>query len=277
MVTLQAARASLKQLLTAAEIQTPALEANLLLEAATGRRMEPPYEGALSEEEWGRAFSFAKKRCEGFPIQYLLGRWPFMDFELAVGPGVLIPRQDTETVCEQAIALAKKMAAPPACILDLCSGSGAIALAMKRAFPAAQVTAVELSQEALFYLRLNGEGALLVKQGDVFTYQSCLAAGSVQLLTANPPYLTEGEMACLQREVTFEPAMALAGGEDGLLFYRHIARAYRPALSPGGVLVFEIGALQRQAVEEICRREGYSAVGCKKDLAGNDRCVFAVR
>ena len=276
MVEVRTAKQELKKRLKEGGIQEAALEAGLLLELTTGRAVYEQGGLPLTDPQWTKALALAEKRCEGYPIQYLFGRWPFMNIELFVGPGALIPRQDTESVCEKAVELGKKMDPAPAHILDLCSGTGAIALAMKEAFPAAKVLAVEVSDEAMPYLIKNGKGKIGIVQSDIFTFHTALPAGVFQLILANPPYLTQEEMGHLQREVACEPALALDGGEDGLQFYRHIAAAYRQALCPGGALVFEIGAQQRQQVEEICRLAGYRSTGWSTDLSGLDRCVWAI-
>lgn len=250
------------------------------------------------------------------PLQYLCGTWSFLDFDLAVGPGVLCPRADTEVVAEAAAGTLAGIAAPK--VLDLCAGTGCLGLGVKRFCPAAQVTCVEKSPEAFVYLEKNcrcalkGQGrqtenlleptafeeaeapvfdwgpalnALRAKpayavqpvQGDLFTYWQGLPEGGLDLIVSNPPYLTAAEMQELQPEVAREPAMALEAGEDGLVFYQALAQHYQKALCPGGALVLEIGWQQRQAVTALLDENGWTDIECRKDFGGNDRCVIARR
>lgn len=292
------ARRQLAARLTAAGCPDPDFDAQELLRLVL--KADPLLAAVLlTETELQRLAELCEKRCSRYPLQYLLGRWPFLDFDLAVGPGVLIPRADTETVCEAAAACIRGLAAPKA--LDLCAGSGALALGLKRLVPQAEVTALEKSPDALRYLRQNARTALrgpaqfhamqggkaadlaaewaapaiAVAEGDVFAYQDALAPASLDLIVSNPPYLTGPEMAALQPEVAFEPPMALDGGPDGLMFYRHIARAYRPAVRPGGALVLEVGWQQADAVSALLLQNGWQAVETRQDLGGNTRAVLA--
>lgn len=278
--------------LAAAGCPDAAFDARLLVREAIGadpRLAETP----LTAPEAARLAELCAARQQRQPLQYLLGRWPFLDFTLAVGPGVLIPRADTEIVCEAAAEClrpaqgAQGPAAPRA--LDLCAGSGALALGLRRLVPNARVAALEKSPEALCYLRRNaaealrgllpdwkeGEPAVEVIEGDVFTYQRQLPPASLDLIVSNPPYLTGAEMAARQPELLWEPALALSGGADGLAFYRHIAAAYRAALRPGGALVLEIGAAQGPAVTALLEQHGWQAIGTRRDLSGNPRAVIA--
>ena len=206
-----------------------------------------------------------------------------LDFEVQVGEGVLIPRQDSEAVCLKAIDLLKGQKAPA--VLDLCAGSGCLGLAVKSRYPAAQVTAVEKSAEALPWLEKNAaealpgydaaHPALNVQQGDVFAWNKGQAEGQFDLILANPPYLTAEEMRTLQPEVEFEPAMALDGGEDGLDFYRHIAAAYRPLTKQGGWLVMEFGWQQWEPVKALLEAAGWQDVQRILDAEGRDRGAAA--
>lgn len=284
--------------LAAAGCPDPAFDARELLRLVI--RGDPLLTAApLTMPQAQQMAALCEKRAGRYPLQYLLGRWPFLDFDLAVGPGVLIPRADTETVCEAAAACIRGLAAPR--VLDLCAGSGALALGIKRLVPAAEVTALEKSPDALRYLRQNAQTALrgpaqfgamqggpaaelaaewaapaiTVAEGDVFSYQDALAPASLDLILSNPPYLTGAEMNALQPEVAFEPPMALDGGPDGLAFYRHITRAYRPAVRSGGALVLEVGWQQADAVSALLLQSGWQAIETRKDLGGNTRAVLA--
>ena len=215
------------------------------------------------------------------PLQYLRGRWPFLGFELAVGPGVLCPRPDTEVVAQAAAELIAGLEAPR--VLDLCAGTGCLGIGIKFFCPSAQVTCLEKSPEAFAYLARNvrealpGQEAAEPVQGDLFDYWRTLAPGSLDLIVSNPPYLTTAEMTALQPETAREPALALEAGEDGLDFYRAIAADYQQALRPGGALALEIGWTQAAAVTELLRQAGWREIQCIRDYGGNDRCITARR
>lgn len=271
---------SVRRRLEAAGVEDAAFDAGVLVEtqAGEGWRWQDP---DLDETALARLEELAARRAAREPLQYILGRWPFLDFELAVGPGVLCPRTDTELLAEEG---AKRLAgkSSPA-VLDLCAGSGCVGLGVKRLCPAARVTCLEKSPDAFRYLERNAASALpgfdgtrpavTCVQGDVFEYQRRLAPESLDLIFSNPPYVTDEEMERLDPEVRREPAMALRADREGLAFYEHIAPAYLPALRPGGWLAVEIGWQQGAAVQAIFRAAGYEAVACIPDLEGRDRVV----
>ena len=278
MVKWQDVRCSVIASLEENSIQDAALEADLLFELITKTKALGQKDYIFTDEQESNLYSFLEKRVAGYPIQYLFEEWHFLDFSVQVGPGVLIPRQDTEIVCEQAIFLGSKMDNTPTNIIDLCSGSGIIAITMKKAFPSANVTAVEKEESAFDYLKRNTcENNIVAKQGDVFFYQEELERERIDIIVSNPPYLTAEDMRNLQKELTHEPAEALYGGEDGLLFYKHITNAYFSCLKKGGVLVFEIGNKQKEAVISLCEQAGFAEIGSKKDYNGNNRCVWAIK
>lgn len=269
-------------MLQASGCPDPDFDAVELTRLATGqdpRLSETP----LTEEQAARLARLAALRFERRPLQYIEGKWGFLDFEVQVGEGVLIPRQDSEAVCLKAIDLLKGQKAPA--VLDLCAGSGCLGLAVKSRYPAAQVTAVEKSAEALPWLEKNAaealpgydaaHPALNVQKGDVFAWNKGQVEGQFDLILANPPYLTAEEMRTLQPEVEFEPAMALDGGEDGLDFYRHIAAAYRPLTKPGGWLVMEFGWQQWEPVKALLEAAGWQDVQRILDAEGRDRGAAA--
>ena len=271
--------AAVRDRLEAAGIPDAAFEAAQLYMLATGRDARLSGGAPLSAFEQKKLDALCEKRCARFPLQYLCGEWDFLDLTLKVGPGVLIPRADTETVAEAAIEAARE-AWPGAAVADLCSGTGAIALGVATHVPGARVTAVELSPDALAYLRANNAACgcpLCVVQADVLRWQEECAPGSFDVIVSNPPYLTAEEMQHLQPEVAQEPAMALEAGDDGLVFYRALALHYRQALRPGGALVLEIGWQQRQAVMELLAGNGWADIECRRDYGGNDRCIIAHR
>lgn len=265
--------------LTAAGCPDADFDARELFRLVTGvdlRLTDQPLTAAQAD----RLETLTVRRADREPLQYLCGSWPFLDFELAVGPGVLCPRADTEVVAEAAAGLLAGMQKPK--VLDLCAGTGCLGLGVKRFCPDAVVTSLEKSPEAFRYLEQNAKNALhrpaaTPVQGDLFTYWETLPEGELDLIVSNPPYLTAAEMQQLQPEVAREPAMALEAGADGLVFYRAIAEHYQKALRPGGALALEIGWQQREAVTALLAENGWVEIACKKDYGGNDRCVTARR
>ena len=234
----------------------------------------------LTAEQAAKLEALTARRATREPLQYLCGSWPFLDFELVVGPGVLCPRADTEVVAEAAAQMLAGVQAPK--VLDLCAGTGCLGLGVKRFCPEADVTCVEKSPEAFRYLKKNAvsalkQGTARAVEGDLFTYWQGLPEGELDLIVSNPPYLTAAEMQQLQPEVAREPAMALEAGEDGLVFYRALAEHYQNALRPGGALALEIGWQQREAVTALLAANGWVDIACRKDYGGNDRCILARR
>ena len=265
--------------LTAAGCPDADFDARELFRLVTGadlRLADQPLTAAQAD----RLETLTVRRAAREPLQYLCGSWPFLDFELAVGPGVLCPRADTEVVAEAAAGLLAGVQKPK--VLDLCAGTGCLGLGVKRFCPDAVVTSLEKSPEAFRYLEQNAKNALhrpaaTPVLGDLFTYWETLPEGKLDLIVSNPPYLTAAEMQQLQPEVAREPAMALEAGADGLVFYRAIAEHYQKALRPGGALALEIGWQQREAVTALLAENGWVEIACKKDYGGNDRCITARR
>jgi len=193
-----------------------------------------------------RYFELIARRRAGEPMQYILGEWEFYGLRFAVGPGVLIPRPETEMLVELALRNAKN-----AKIIDLCAGSGCVGLSIAHHCPNAQVHLIELSSQAMLYLRQN---AARYPNAHVYHEDIFNSAFSIQhsaLIVANPPYVPSEEIAELSREVQQEPALALDGGEDGLDFYRGIAKHWLPRLAPGGMLAMECGEGQADTIAAI--------------------------
>ena len=183
------------------------------------------------------------------PLQYILGETEFMGLTFHVGPGVLIPRADTEILVEKALECMK----PGARVLDIGTGSGAIAVSLAKLGRQAQVTAVDVSDRALEIARRNAErngAAVEFVKSDCF---SALKGRKYDMIVSNPPYISEDEMRGLMPEVTREPELALFGGADGLDFYRRISREAPEYLNEGGCLLFEIGWLQKDAVSALVK------------------------
>lgn len=274
-----------------------AFEALCLVRAALDGQ-DPRLAGALTEPQAVRLRALCARRAAREPLQYILGRWPFLDVELEVGPGVLIPREDTEILCLAAADCLRRMGAPAddsfAALLggwpdgpdsrpaqgtprlaDLCAGSGCVGLGVCRLAPTAQVTAVEKSPAAWPYLCRNTAGSRVTPvQADVFGAEETLEGG-LWVIASNPPYVTAAEMAALAPELAFEPRMALYAPDEGLAFYKYFAAHWRRLLAPGGWMAFEIGAAQGADVEGILQAAGASYVQRLADGAGRDRVVRA--
>lgn len=218
-----------------------------------------------------------RRRLAGEPLQYILGTWDFYDLTLKVGPGVLIPRPDTETVCDLALEEMKHQRNPV--VADLCAGSGCIGAVLLKHHYTAKLFSVENSHAAIPYLEENlapyGRRATVV-EGDVLN-PSCLPLPLLTGIVCNPPYLTQEEYASVQRELYYEPKSALVAPEEGLLFYRVVAEKYRSLLAKDGFLIFEIGYRQSGAVHAILEKAGYSEVKCFKDYGNNWRAVSAIK
>ena len=226
-------------------------------------------EEEMPEEQAGEYMLVLKKRAERIPLQYIIGETEFMGLRFKVNSGVLIPRQDTETLVEEALKLVK----PGMKVLDLCTGSGCVIISILHNAVDVEGYASDISRQAINVAkenaRLNGT-PVLFETSDLFDHLT----GTFDMIVSNPPYIKTEEIAKLMPEVrSFEPTEALDGKEDGLYFYRRIVEEAGAYLNPGGYLLFEIGYDPGVAVSELMHRAGYCAVTVKKDLAGNDRVV----
>ena len=207
------------------------------------------------------------RRIKGEPLQYILGEWEFYSLPFYVGKGVLIPRADTELLVDLALERIK----PNHRVIDLCSGSGAIAIALAKNCEA-EIYALEKYDEAINYLEkniaLNKAKVTIIKQ-DIFDFNP---AKKFDLIVSNPPYIKEAELADLQKEVQYEPMTALSGGKDGLIFYRHIATLVKH-LNEGGAIMVEIGCTQGAEVSEIFKAAGLETT-IHNDLNGLQRVII---
>jgi release factor glutamine methyltransferase len=256
------------------------LDAELLATLAFGRtRVElyTHFDQPLGDPELAAYRTLVQRRMAGESVAYILGRKEFWSLDLEVDARVLVPRPDTETLVEQALELLKGMHDDVRAlrVADIGTGSGALALALKKERPGDEVFAVDVSPDALDVARANASRLGLdvtFLQGDLV---SPLAGhGPFDLIASNPPYIPSQEIAGLSPEVQREPRLALDGGEDGLMLVRRLASEARKVLAPMGALAMEIGAGQAAAVMEILRTEGYENIGARKDLAGIERVVF---
>ena len=214
------------------------------------------------------------KRKKGIPLQYILGEWEFYGLPFKVGKGVLIPRADSELLVD--LVVEEFDCDGEKYVLDLCSGSGALGIAVAKNCRDAKVTLVEKSRKAFGYLKqnvdLNGVKANSIR-ADIFKWKPESAA---DIVICNPPYITKEEMHTLQKEVKREPVAALFGGRDGLKFYRFLSKSAHDFLKVGGKMFVEIGYSQGEEVSDLFKAAGFEQVEVFKDLCGNDRVVSAV-
>ena len=267
-----------KALLTTTGCPDPDIDARWIAEDGLGMtRQELRFEAdrAITLEQQMKLEAMLDRRAAGEPVQYVLGSADFMGLKFHVGPGVLIPRQDTETLVEAALINLRARPGSPA-VLDLCAGSGCIGLSLASLAPDARVTLADVSKEALDMARRNmhelGVKAEL-RQGDLF---GAVGRECFDVIASNPPYIRRDELDTLQREVRFEPRLALDGGEDGLDFYRRIAADAPKHLAAGGSVYLEVGAGQAGDVLALLTQSLDCAVaGTIKDLNGIERVVYA--
>ena len=264
--------------LEAAGIPDPQVDAELILSHVTGLdRMNMRLMGAneLTNEQEQRFSSLLLSRAKRVPVQYLLGVQYFYGLPFQVDERVLIPRQETEELCEWGLSFLKKCPSPST--LDLCTGSGAIAVTLKHECPAASVTASDLSADALSLAQHNAHqnGAdVTFVQGDLW---EPLKGRTFDLILSNPPYIPTLDCESLQEEVMQEPRMALDGGTDGLDFYRRIAQEAESHLKPGGMIAVELGIGEAEAVADFFRAAGLTDVTIRKDVYGIERMVGGLR
>ena len=262
----------------AAGVPDPRIDAEWILCHVTGLdRMSMLMQGAtaLTSEQEQRFSSLLLSRAGRKPLQYLLGTQVFYGLDFHVDERVLIPRQETETLCEWGIQHLRRLNQPKA--LDLCTGSGAIAVTIKHECPHAAVTAADLSTDALEVAasnaRLNRADIRFV-QGDLW---QPIEGETFDLILSNPPYIPTQDCDTLQEEVMQEPRMALDGGTDGLDFYRRIASGALPHLRPSGMIAVEVGMGEADDVAALFTASGLCDVQIINDLYGVARIVSACR
>ena len=285
-----ARRASLRELvqaatavLTGAAVPSPAVDARALAAHALGTdRLDLVLAPDPTPEFVTRYAQLVERRRRREPLQHITGSASFRYLELSVGPGVFVPRPETELVAEAAIEAARAVSGPPL-VVDLCSGSGAIALALAQEVPAAEVVAVELAEEAVRAIGANAERLGLpvrVVQADVTAASTAADLdGQVHVLVANPPYIPPDAVPQDPEVRDHDPDLALyGGGVDGLDLPRAVVRAATRLLRGGGVLVMEHAEVQAASVRQLVAATGvFTEVHTRTDLTGRDRMVVATR
>ena len=259
-------------MLKEAGIREAALDAWYLLEFATGISKAFYYgdpDKEIKEEEAARYLGYIEIRKSRIPLQHITKEQAFMGYPFYVDEHVLIPRQDTETLAEEALKVLK----PGMQVLDLCTGSGCILISLMKMCKGLYGTGSDISEDALEVARKN---ACRLEVNAAFIRSSLFEhiSGRYDLIVSNPPYIPTSVIEGLQEEVRlYDPFIALDGKEDGLYFYREIIKAGGGYLKPGGYLMFEIGYDQGTEVASLMEKHGYRNIMVKKDLAGLDRVV----
>jgi release factor glutamine methyltransferase len=260
-------------------VESSRLNAELLIGHALGlKRMQLylQFERPLTEAELEKIRPLVKRRGNREPLQYIMGETEFSGLKLKVDRRALIPRPETERLVE---LVTEQLVTPPATVLDLGTGSGAIALALAKAWPGAAVTAVEKSEEALALARENAAACGLTERVR-FVLSDWLAGVTAgeqfQLIVTNPPYLSDEETAATTPEVKdHEPRGALSAGANGAADLEHIIRAAKSYLAPGGLLACETGIAQHAALVALALAAGYARAESRRDLTGRDRYLLA--
>ncbi len=269
-----------KKILTQAGCDAPDYDAAALFEAVFGMnrtdlllRADAP----CSADGEARYRAWIARRAAGEPLQYLLGTWWFYGREFAVGPGVLIPREETELLVEEAKAFCGDRIGH---LIDLCAGSGAISVTCACELSDMTVSAVELSPDAWVYLEKNNDtlcnDRVKLYMGSILESSMADALPAADVILSNPPYIPQADLPGLQREVQHEPILALDGGADGLDFYRAILTLWRKKLNPGGLLAVECGIGQCDVLSRWFRESGLEDVRIVPDFSGIGRVVRGI-
>jgi release factor glutamine methyltransferase len=284
-LTITTALRNAVELLARANVPSPDVDAELLigfvLGMSRGEVQAKSITGrAMSTGDAATINAMVERRAAREPLQHITGRAPFRSLDLAVGPGVFVPRPETEQVAQFAIDALRAAAGPEPIGVDLGTGSGAIALALATEVPHARVYGVENSPEAFIWTRQNFRESGADNAYAVFIdLASALPEldGTVAVVISNPPYIPLGAIPRDPEVRLFDPERALYGGEDGLDVVRQVSRTARRLLHPGGTLVLEHGELQAAAIAAILVADGWRSIASHPDFLGRDRSTTALR
>ena len=258
-----------------------ALEARRLLAQAAGysdAELIGRFYLYANEDTERKASELLSRRLSGEPLAYIAGSWDFYGLKMIVNPSVLIPRMDTETLVFTALELLRGETSEPR-ILDLCCGSGCIGVALAHEMPSARVYLADISPEALSVARKNVAlhrlgNRCVCMDADALSPPPLRMSG-FDMIACNPPYITAEEMETLDPSVRdWEPALALDGGEDGLIFYRSVLEHWKSVLKDNGILIFEVGEGQSEPVRLLLEEAGFGTLGCSLDTLGVERVVY---
>jgi release factor glutamine methyltransferase len=260
--------------------ESPRLEAEVLLAHSCGwQRIQlyTHFEDVLSPEVRSKMRELVKRRGAHEPVAYLVGYREFFSLRFEVGPGVFIPRPETETLVLESLEILKALGTPAPQVLDLCTGSGAIGVSIAVNAPSARVTCIDKNDAPIAFTTKNAAkhgvvDRVTILQGDLFS--PLPADARFDVIACNPPYVTTAEIERLAADVkTYEPHAALDGGSDGLDVLRRITSEAPQRLKPGGWILFELSPEQADAALEILRNAGFDSTAAVKDLAGALRVV----
>ena len=271
---------STKKKLEAAGIEDYIFEAKEIIKHITGlnaAQILTNYSRTLTEFQSNNLTAIIRQREIRYPLQYIFTKWDFYGRSFYVGPGVLVPRADTETVIDECKDYLKEKTDSK--ILDLCAGSGCIGITLGKEFPSSEVLMIEKYDEALNYalknITLNEAINTKAQKGDVFEKSG--ADNKYDLIVSNPPYIPENEMSIISPETKFEPETALLALDGGMEFYKAIIENYTDSLKIGGMLCFEVGINESEKVAELLKKAGFKNIKVKKDLNGIERSVRGIK
>lgn len=266
-----------------AGVESAALEGREIVCCAADKSKEEFYRDRqlyASDEIESAVAVLLQRRLRGEPVAYLVGQWEFMGLPLYITPDVLIPRSDTEVLAEQAITYLKG-AAGRRRVLDLCTGSGCIGIALASEIEDCRVVLVDSEEKALEVARRNvrlhrlGQRTAVLRLDALASPPASLGLGTFHCLVSNPPYIPTGDIPGLDASVRdYEPHLALDGGEDGLRFYRAIVRDWKAVLEPMGAILLEVGIGQSDAVLRLMQRAGFGDLEWFEDTQGITRVVM---
>lgn len=274
-MTVKEAYINCKKVLSDNNFEGYDFEALCLIKAVTGfDRLGIINHGSkeLEQSQTEKLDLYIKQRLEHIPLQYIIGSWSFMGFDFEVGDGVLIPRDDTEVVVNLCLDFLSNRTDKK--VIDLCAGSGAISVAVSN-LANAEVTAVELSDKAFYFLEKNIKDTnVKAFNGDILICHKDFEDNKYDLIVSNPPYIKREDIKSLQSEVQYEPVMALDGGESGFDFYDSIIENWSSKLKKGGALAFELGEEQADYVSSLMKSKGFSDIRTELDFGGVQRAII---
>lgn len=267
-----------KKKLQAAGIEDYVFEAKQIIKHITGlsaTQILTQYNNKLSLFQENNLTALLRQREIRYPLQYIFGEWDFYGRPFYVGPGVLVPRADTETLIEAALEFLKEKQNPE--ILDLCAGSGCIGITLAKEMESSNVLMVEKFDEAIRYAKRNIDRNSVsnaeIQKGDIF--ESAFSDRKFDIIVSNPPYIPQNEMEEISPETKFEPETALLAEENGIQFYKAIINNYKDSLKEGGAIAFEVGINQSERVAKLLEAAGFKNITVKKDLNSIERVVIA--
>ena len=278
-MTYQEANQKGRMILAEHHIEDASVDAWLLMEFVTGMSRTRFFVDGISRmrlEEEERYFQLIEKRARRIPLQHLTGVQEFMGLEFMVNEHVLVPRQDTELLVLEAEKQLRKTSVETPEVLDMCTGSGCIAISLKARNPQIHCMAADISEQALAVAKKNAK-KLQTEIQILLTDMFANITGTFDMIVSNPPYIPTKVIESLEEEVRlYDPFSALDGKEDGLYFYRILAKESPRFLKDGGWIYMEIGHDQSASVEALLKEAGFEEIRTEKDLAGLDRVVCGV-